>query len=134
MKLFALPKCGVFLDVVDYYRPQLHVVADMTSTTRPGAGSDRDAFNQVSGPTPASYAYEKSRRGSGARWNPKGWSRRSKVVAVIGVVVILFIIIVVPVAVVESRDNRYPDYSKLNYQLTDTCRLFHREDLLLDSV
>jgi glucan phosphoethanolaminetransferase (alkaline phosphatase superfamily) len=53
------------------------------------------------------------------------WYRKKRTWAAIALVVI--IVIVVPVAVVTTRNkkdaNRYPDYSRLNYTLLETCML-----------
>jgi NADH:ubiquinone oxidoreductase subunit 6 (subunit J) len=42
------------------------------------------------------------------------------------VAVVLLIVIVVPVAVTvtkeKQKENRYPDYTKLNYTLLETCK------------
>jgi hypothetical protein len=38
----------------------------------------------------------------------------------LAVLLLIVLVIVIVVAVVVSRDNRYPDYSKLNYNLVDT--------------
>lgn len=51
------------------------------------------------------------------------WYRKKRILAALALVVI--IVIVVPVAVVVSRNkeraNAYPDYSTLNYTLSETC-------------
>ncbi|KAK2019426.1 endo-beta-glucanase [Colletotrichum eremochloae] len=53
-----------------------------------------------------------------AWWNPKGWTKR--IWAGVGGGVVLIIIIVVAVAVTQSNKNRYPNYTKLSYKLSDT--------------
>lgn len=68
-------------------------------------------------PTYTSGFYRKG-DGLASRRNPKNWSRKCWIILAIAVVVVLILIIVI--AVVVSRDNRYPDYSKLNYGLVDT--------------
>lgn len=51
-------------------------------------------------------------------WKPQYWRIRTWVI--VGVVVAIIIIaIVVPVKVTEA--NRYPNYSTLDYSLTDEC-------------
>ncbi|GES58164.1 putative endo-1,3(4)-beta-glucanase [Aspergillus terreus] len=70
----------------------------------PGAGS---------GPPPdpgpgASYPW----------YNPRGWSLRTKLIA--GVAVVVVIVAVIVGAVEGTKANRYPDYSRLDYQLVDT--------------
>jgi tetrahydromethanopterin S-methyltransferase subunit E len=47
-------------------------------------------------------------------WGWKGF-------AILGTVVVLVIVIIVVVAVEVTKKNKYPDYSKLNYSLVDTC-------------
>jgi hypothetical protein len=51
------------------------------------------------------------------RYDPRGWSLRSKLLAGGAAIVLLLIVIVVPVEVVK---NRYPKYTPLDYTLTDT--------------
>ena len=53
------------------------------------------------------------------RWDPRSWTRRTKIIALGGGAILLIIIIVA--AAVGSRDNRYPAYDKINYRLQDTC-------------
>ncbi|KAI1625437.1 endo-1,3(4)-beta-glucanase [Exophiala viscosa] len=53
-----------------------------------------------------------------SRRNPRNWSRRCWII--LGVVIAAIIAIVVAVAVVVTRENRYPNYSELNYSLVDT--------------
>ncbi|KIW59157.1 hypothetical protein PV05_03630 [Exophiala xenobiotica] len=64
----------------------------------------------------ASGFYEKGATTS--RGNPKNWSRKCWII--LAVCVIIIVIIVIVVAVVVTRENRYPDYSTLNYSLVDT--------------
>ncbi len=64
----------------------------------------------------ASGFYEKGATTS--RRNPKNWSRKCWII--LAVCVIIIVIIVIVVAVVVTRENRYPDYSTLNYSLVDT--------------
>jgi hypothetical protein len=53
-------------------------------------------------------------------YNPRYW--RKRVWAGVATIVVIIIIIIVAVAVSQSRKNRYPDYSPLEYSLADTCR------------
>jgi hypothetical protein len=39
---------------------------------------------------------------------------------ILGAALIIALIIIIAVVVVVSRANRYPDYSRLNYNLVDT--------------
>jgi len=50
---------------------------------------------------------------------PKTWSRRVWIGVVVAAIIVLVAVIVG--AVLGTRANRYPDYSKLNYSLVDTC-------------
>lgn len=53
-----------------------------------------------------------------SRRNPRNWSRKCWIILALAIVII--IVVVVVVAVVVTRENRYPNYSKLNYALVDT--------------
>ncbi|WQF79854.1 Putative glycoside hydrolase family 16, concanavalin A-like lectin/glucanase domain superfamily [Colletotrichum destructivum] len=53
-----------------------------------------------------------------AWWNPKGWTKR--IWAGLAAVVVVIIVIAVAVTVTQNNKNRYPDYSKLSYKLSDT--------------
>jgi hypothetical protein len=53
-----------------------------------------------------------------SRSNPKSWSKKCWII--VAAVLVIVLIIIIAVAVTVSRANRYPDYSKLNYSLTDT--------------
>ncbi|KAI1214801.1 glycoside hydrolase family 16 protein [Annulohypoxylon truncatum] len=53
-----------------------------------------------------------------SRWNPKTWGKRSWAIFAAIVAIIIVIVIVVPVEVTKA--NRYPDYSFLNYTLSDS--------------
>lgn len=55
---------------------------------------------------------------STSRRNPKNWSRKCWII--LAIVSIIVIVIVIVVAVVVTRENRYPNYSKLQYNLVDT--------------
>ena len=57
-------------------------------------------------------------------WNPKYWSKRTWAIVVPAVIVVLIVVIVTPVKVAEA--NRYPNYTRLDYSLADTCEF---EDL-----
>ena len=68
-------------------------------------------------PTYTSDFYEKEDESPSKR-NPKSWSRRCWLIVAVPPLIVFIIVIAVAVAV--SWDNRYPDYSKLNYNLVDT--------------
>jgi hypothetical protein len=48
------------------------------------------------------------------------WRKRTFLWSALGLIII--VVIVVAVAVTEVKKNAYPDYSKLNYSLVDTCK------------
>lgn len=52
-------------------------------------------------------------------WKPKYWRKRTWAIVVPVIIIVLIIVIVVPVKVTES--NRYPNYTRLDYSLADTC-------------
>ena len=56
---------------------------------------------------------------SSSRWNPKTWGKKTRIAVAVSAVVLLVVIIVG--AVVGTKENAYPSYSKLNYQIKDTC-------------
>ena len=62
------------------------------------------------------YGMPISQRSS--RWNPRSWSRKTLIALAVASVVLLIIIIVA--AVLGTKANAYPDYSKLNYTLKDS--------------
>ncbi|KAI4863234.1 glycoside hydrolase family 16 protein [Hypoxylon rubiginosum] len=51
-------------------------------------------------------------------WNPRYWRKRIWAIVITIIVIIIVIVIVVPVEVAKA--NRYPDYTALNYTLSDT--------------
>ncbi|KAI1415307.1 glycoside hydrolase family 16 protein [Hypoxylon sp. FL1857] len=65
------------------------------------------------GTVPMAYEYEQPV----SRWNPRSWRKRTWAIIAAVVVVILIVVIVTPVEVAKA--NRYPDYSRLNYSLSD---------------
>jgi hypothetical protein len=67
---------------------------------------------------PAYGAWSEDDTDEYSRWDPRGWSLKTKIFIAIGAVVV--IVAVVVGAVLGVRANRYPDYSKLNYSLKDT--------------
>ncbi|OTB07699.1 glycoside hydrolase family 16 protein [Hypoxylon sp. CI-4A] len=50
-------------------------------------------------------------------WNARYWRKRTWAIVAAIIVVILIIVIVVPIEVTKA--NKYPDYSRLNYSLSD---------------
>ena len=57
-------------------------------------------------------------------WNPRTWSRKTRIWSCVGttIVVIVTLVIVIAVSVMFQKNNRYPAYGKLNYELQDTCK------------
>jgi hypothetical protein len=53
-----------------------------------------------------------------SRTDPRGWKLRTKILVAVAVVVVIIAVIVG--AYEGVRANRYPNYSALNYTLTDT--------------
>jgi hypothetical protein len=53
-------------------------------------------------------------------YNFKYWGKRAWAAAV--VVVVLIIVIVIIIAVEVTKKNAYPDYTELNYSLSETCK------------
>ncbi|OHE96408.1 endo-beta-glucanase [Colletotrichum orchidophilum] len=65
------------------------------------------------------YEFSNERLGrKTAWWNYRAWTKR--IWAGVGGAVVVLIIIIVAVAVTQTNKNRYPDYSQLKYQLSDT--------------
>ncbi|KAJ5972993.1 Concanavalin A-like lectin/glucanase subgroup [Penicillium vulpinum] len=66
---------------------------------------------------PAHEAWGEDGTDEYSRWDPRGWSLKSKIFLALGVVVVIVAVIVG--AVLGVRANQYPDYSKLEYSLKD---------------
>lgn len=70
------------------------------------------------------YGYPSS---SESRWNPKNWSRRIWLIVCSAIIVVVIVIVAAVVGVNATKNNSksssYPDYTKLNYTLLDTCEL-----------
>lgn len=68
-------------------------------------------------------AYNLDREGSlSPRWYEwRYWGRRKWIMIGVGAALILAIVIAVAV-VVSRKDKRYPDYTKLNYRLSESCK------------
>lgn len=50
------------------------------------------------------------------------WYKRKRTWIISAVVLIIAIIVAVVAGVLVTKANRYPDYTKLNYSLQDTCK------------
>ncbi|KAI9822580.1 MAG: hypothetical protein M1827_000299 [Pycnora praestabilis] len=86
------------------------------------AGRHNDGFdssiNLVDGPPPL-YRYDNIEKSpTGSRWHPRNWSRKMWIYVAVGIIILLVAVIVG--AVEGTKDNAYPDYSKLDYSLQDT--------------
>lgn len=55
-------------------------------------------------------------------YNFRYWRKRVWALVIVSVAVIVVVPVVVAVLEVELKKNRYPDYGKLNYTLSDTCK------------
>ncbi|KAI9828443.1 MAG: hypothetical protein M1832_002871 [Thelocarpon impressellum] len=83
---------------------------------RRGKSSFSDTVHLAPGPPPPyteGYAPP-----PGPQWHPRNWSR--KVLLAVGGAVVVLLVVIVAVAVTVSKNNRYPDYSRLDYVLKDT--------------
>jgi hypothetical protein len=103
--------------IKDQFSDTVHLTKDRPPTYTSGHyGQESSRFSRAA-PTYTS-GVDGQDDGSSSRRNPKNWSRRCWILLAAVLVVLLLIIIII--AVVVSRANRYPDYSKLNYNLVDT--------------
>ncbi|KAJ0158845.1 putative glycosidase C21B10.07 [Colletotrichum tanaceti] len=86
----------------------------MALSPYPGSMNDSDCEGTMD-----EYGFPNERRAQKtAWWNPKGWTKR--IWAGLGAAVVVIIVIAVAVTVTQNNKNRYPDYSKLSYKLSDT--------------
>ena len=53
-----------------------------------------------------------------SRKDPRNWSRRCWII--VGAVSVIVLIIIIVIAVVVSKKDSYPNYSKINYSLTES--------------
>jgi heme/copper-type cytochrome/quinol oxidase subunit 2 len=66
---------------------------------------------------------------SRSAWNPRSWSRRIWLILVTIIIIIVVVIVATVVGIRATRnsghgkDDRYPNYTRLNYTLIDTCKL-----------
>lgn len=65
--------------------------------------------------------------GAPSKWNPKSWGLKTKIGVAVGVIAVIIAIIVG--AYYGVRNNKYPNYSKLNYSLQKTCKTWTRHGL-----
>lgn len=56
-------------------------------------------------------------------YKPKYWQKRTWALVLSSIAIIIIIVVVVPVEVTKNhKGNSYPDYTKLNYTLLETCK------------
>lgn len=79
-----------------------------------------DGFGTPRGPPPA---YKVDREDTLARpwWDVRAWGWKRFAIAGAAVAVVIIILVVVIVEV--TKKSKYPDYSKLNYKIVDTCKM-----------
>ncbi|KAF9881244.1 hypothetical protein CkaCkLH20_01394 [Colletotrichum karsti] len=78
-----------------------------------------DSMNDSTYNIMGDYGYSNERLGQKpAWWDPRGWTKR--IWAGVSAAIIILIVIIVAVVVTQNNQNRYPDYSKLSYKLSDT--------------
>lgn len=63
--------------------------------------------------------YEKATQPETSKWNPKTWSKKTKI-AVGSVMGAILLIVIIVAAVEGTKNGSYPDYTPLNYHLEDT--------------
>jgi hypothetical protein len=101
------------------------------SFARLGEGNDRrkDLSNQgvqmtddygrpMSGPPPA-YMLDRPDTLSRPWWDVKAWGWKRFAIA--GASLVIIIIIIAVAAAEATKKNKYPNYTKLNYKIVDTC-------------
>ena len=83
-----------------------------------------DDYGQPLGPPPIYkekvHVTEGDISGKPKWWDVKSWGWKKWAVFG-GIGVVLLVVIIVAAAVVSTNKNRYPNYSKLNYRIVDTC-------------
>jgi len=80
-----------------------------------------DDYGQPLGPPP-NYKEEVHTPYSSGRpkwWDFKAWGWKKW--AIFGVILVILIVVIIVAAVLGTKEEKYPSYSKLNYRLTDTC-------------
>jgi hypothetical protein len=77
--------------------------------------------------SPPGYKVDRDDTLNSPWYDVREWGK--KIWIAVGAIVVLVIIIVVIIAVEVTKKNKYPDYSKLNYSLAETCKSFHRLSL-----
>jgi hypothetical protein len=80
-----------------------------------------DDYGQPMG-APPKYTLDREDTLGKPWYNVKSWGWKAW--TAVGVVLAIIIAIVIAVAVVVTKNNKYPDYSKLNYKVVDTCTYY----------
>jgi hypothetical protein len=98
-------------------------IRDMAGRAKNGANSHiqmTDGYGRSMGPPPE-YKLDRDDTLNHPWYDFKYWGKRGWLTLVAVIVAIIVIIIVV--AVVETKANKYPDYTALSYSLSETCTL-----------
>lgn len=87
--------------------------------------SGRNPFSESSVPLqnhgePPPYSATEEKVAAPSKWNPKSWGLKTKIAVAVGIVAV--IIAIICGAYFGVRNNKYPNYSKLNYSLSKTCK------------
>lgn len=97
---------------------------DMAGRAKNGATSNinmTDNYGQPMGPPPE-YKVDRDDTLYHPWYNVKYWGKKAWLI--VGAIIVAIVVIIIIVAVVETKANRYPDYTKLDYTLSETC-MFH---------
>lgn len=98
-------------------------IRDMAGRAKNGGNSHvqmTDDYGRSLGPPPE-YKVDRDDTLNHPWYNLKYWGKRGWLTA--AAIIAAIIVIIIVVAVVETRANRYPDYSTLSYSLSETCTL-----------
>ncbi|KAH9989997.1 glycoside hydrolase family 16 protein [Xylariaceae sp. FL0662B] len=97
------------------------------NSTRPGKAGpasfqvrDADGRLEVISGSPPRYSPSRADMGHRANqpwYNPKYWRKRTWAIVAIIIIAIIIVVVVTPIEVAKA--NRYPNYTKLNYTLSD---------------
>jgi hypothetical protein len=77
-----------------------------------------DDYGRPLGPPPG-YKVDREDTLNQPWYDAREWGKKAWIA--VGAIVVLVIVIVVIIAVEVSKKNKYPDYTKLNYSLAETC-------------
>ncbi|PYH41034.1 glycoside hydrolase family 16 protein [Aspergillus saccharolyticus JOP 1030-1] len=118
------PSLTGYCSVNDYPFPADHLSHYSAPTTSQLPKIDLDDGLHHAGPPSPPPGAEAGLRARDAPmnrawYNPRGWSRRTRLLVGGGVLIIVIIAVVVG-AVEGTKKPSYPDYSRLNYELIDT--------------